>query len=241
MERNTEVIVGGIVLAFGIVILLFVFVSAFTLVGGSGDFIRQQVPELSKKAPTCSFHWNSNGLNVNFNDNSQEGSSPITDYQWQFDDGQSASQKNPTHTYSQPKDYNVQLKITDQNGMGADCSSQVSVDPNGSKQGNSQSSGSINIDMTSMILPIALVLLVMGLYLTMMLVGASITKAGWNILRPRPDVVQVRVRPKDIVVEPAVIRSVAPPPPPPPPLPPQAQPAPPPPPPPAPVQPLQKK
>jgi hypothetical protein len=83
-----------------------------------------------------------------------------------------------------------------------------------------------------------LVLLVMGLYLTMMMVGASITKAGWNILRPRPDVVQVRVRPKDIVVEPAAIRPVAPPPPPPPPLPPQA---PPPPPPPAPVQLPQKK
>lgn len=225
MERNTEVIVGGIVLAFGIVILMFVFVSAFTLVGGSGDFIRQQVPELSKKAPTCSFHWSANGLNVNFNDNSQEGSSPITDYQWQFDDGQSDSQKNPTHTYSQPRNYNVQLKVTDQTGIGAQCSSQVSVDSNGSKQGNSESSGSINIDMTSMILPIAIVLLVIGLYLTMMLVGASITKAGWNILRPRPDVVQVRVRPKDIVVEPAMIRPVAPLPPPPPQ--PQAQPAPP--------------
>ena len=51
-------------------------------------------------------------------------------------------------------------------------------------------------------MPIAVVLFASLLYIILVLVGAMIMKAGWNMIRPRPEYIQIRVKPKDIVVEP---------------------------------------
>ena len=36
----------------------------------------------------------------------------------------------------------------------------------------------------------------------MWLVGASIMKAGWNLIRPRPETIRIRLKPKHLEAEP---------------------------------------
>ena len=49
---------------------------------------------------------------INFIDNSAISSGSIVNWQWDFGDGNSSSQQNPSHTYNSPGNYNVQLITT---------------------------------------------------------------------------------------------------------------------------------
>ncbi len=63
-------------------------------------------------------------LTVKFSSSSTGGGgSAITSNSWTFGDGGSASSSNPTYTYSLPGLFDVQLKVTDQNG----CDSSVKI------------------------------------------------------------------------------------------------------------------
>ncbi len=56
-------------------------------------------------------------LNVSFTDNSTPGDGIINQWLWDFNDGSPASnQQNPTHTYLTVGQYDVSLKVTDNNG-----------------------------------------------------------------------------------------------------------------------------
>lgn len=55
-------------------------------------------------------------LLVNFTDASTANLSPITTWAWDFGDGNTSNQQNPTHTYQTPGIYTVTLTITDANG-----------------------------------------------------------------------------------------------------------------------------
>jgi len=51
-----------------------------------------------------------------FNDLSIQGSAVITNWSWDFGDGNTSSAKNPCHSYAAPGVYTVVLVVTDQNG-----------------------------------------------------------------------------------------------------------------------------
>ncbi|TVR81554.1 MAG: PKD domain-containing protein [Chitinophagaceae bacterium] len=55
-------------------------------------------------------------LTVNFSDLTTVGSAPITTYNWNFGDGSSSNQQNPTHTYTSSGSYHVTLVTVDANG-----------------------------------------------------------------------------------------------------------------------------
>jgi len=55
-------------------------------------------------------------LTVNFTDASTAGGSTITNWLWNFGDGNTSTQQNPTHIYQDPGVYNVSLQITTANG-----------------------------------------------------------------------------------------------------------------------------
>lgn len=55
-------------------------------------------------------------LPVSFTDQSQGGSSPITTWNWDFGDGGTSSQQNPSHTYALQGSFNVTLILNDANG-----------------------------------------------------------------------------------------------------------------------------
>jgi gliding motility-associated-like protein len=55
-------------------------------------------------------------LPVNFTDQSTAGNGSITQWQWDFGDGNSSNQQNPTHIYTGAGNYNVTLRLTNSFG-----------------------------------------------------------------------------------------------------------------------------
>lgn len=55
-------------------------------------------------------------LPVNFTDMSTPGSGTITSWLWDFGDGNTSTQKNPTHTYTASGNYTILLVVTNSNG-----------------------------------------------------------------------------------------------------------------------------
>jgi PKD repeat protein len=202
MERKYEIFLGTGVLIAGIVILLFVFSMMLPIAKNPGKFLDEQSPTTEQaQPPECAFDWSSNDMSVSFTDASNPGSASITSYSWEFGDGSTGSQKNPTHTYGNPQEYNVRLTVQDGDGMSA--SATATVYPEGQNSGSSQSDSSLDgkgfsLDFT----PFAMSIVFMGAYLILYLVGASILKAGWNLISPRAEKITLRVKPKHIEVEP---------------------------------------
>ncbi|MEX1192125.1 MAG: PKD domain-containing protein [Brumimicrobium sp.] len=55
-------------------------------------------------------------ITANFTDNSTINGSSIASWAWDFGDGNTSSQQNPTHNYTEPGTYTVSLTVTDNNG-----------------------------------------------------------------------------------------------------------------------------
>lgn len=70
------------------------------------------VPTTGGQAPVANFSYSSNGNTVAFANNSQHGQS----YQWNFGDGNTSAEPNPTHQYAGPGTYQVTLAVTNQCG-----------------------------------------------------------------------------------------------------------------------------
>jgi PKD repeat protein len=203
MERKYEIFLGTGVLAVGIVILLFVFSMMLPIAKDPGNFLRGQMPEEEQEQPPqCSFNWNSNDLNVDFTDSSTEGSASITSYSWDFGDGDTDSQRNPTHTYGNPQGYNVRLTVRDANGVSATATAMVNPNMPGQNSGGSQSEGTGDMGFSLDFTPFAIAMVFSIAYIILFLIGASILKAGWNLITPKAETISVRVKPKHLQVEP---------------------------------------
>jgi hypothetical protein len=76
-----------------------------------------------------SFSWNTNNLVVEFTNNSTQG-----DYLWDFGDGNTSSDVNPTHTYAEAGTYTVCLRLTTDCGIKEMCNTlsvnNASIDEN---------------------------------------------------------------------------------------------------------------
>src|SRR5690625_3734946 len=57
------------------------------------------------------------GLEISFLDHSVEGDQAITQWNWNFGDGSTSSEQNPSHTYLQPGNYTVTLSVSDVNNL----------------------------------------------------------------------------------------------------------------------------
>ena len=76
-----------------------------------------------------SFSWSTDNLVVEFNNNSTQG-----DYLWDFGDGNTSSDINPTHTYAEPGTYTVCLRLLTDCGVKELCNTlsvnNASIDEN---------------------------------------------------------------------------------------------------------------
>ncbi len=63
-------------------------------------------------APTADFGWTNNGLTVQFSDSS----STVSGYAWEFGDGSTSTDQNPTNTYAKDSIYEACLMVFDSNG-----------------------------------------------------------------------------------------------------------------------------
>ncbi|WMS87132.1 pre-peptidase C-terminal domain-containing protein [Pleionea litopenaei] len=77
--------------------------------------------------PNANFNAEVNGYNVQFTDLSNDADGQIVSRQWQFGDGESSTQKDPSHQYSNAGDYSVVLKVIDNDGNQAQATKIVSI------------------------------------------------------------------------------------------------------------------
>ncbi len=91
----------------------------------------EDVPDYYVNTPIAGFSWTGNEgpapVTVQFVNTSQNADQ----FEWNFDDGQTSSQRDPVHTFnnntSEPKNFNVVLKATDSNSGLFQRKSQVIV------------------------------------------------------------------------------------------------------------------
>lgn len=197
-------IIGAVLLALGIVIIIFVFYQAFSLVNGVGDYFNEQFPEEEgeEEGPTAQFSWSTNDLSVDFWDESEEGDADISSWEWSFGDGESSNEPNPQHTYNSGDDYRVRLKVEDQNGKSSTAYGNVYVEFGNQEGGSAEPEfGDFSFGFGNFMIPFAAALLVGLLFIVMFLVGGALVKAGWNLLKPGPSTIKMKIKPKRLEVE----------------------------------------
>jgi len=65
---------------------------------------------------------------LNFTDESEAGSYPISDRSWDFDDGDTASGTAPTHSFDEVGEFFVELTVTDEVGMSSSTVERITVE-----------------------------------------------------------------------------------------------------------------
>jgi hypothetical protein len=202
MKRDLlELLMGIGVLALGLVVLLFTFSQALALAQDPGDFLRSQVPE-TPRGPTSTFDWTANDLTLTVLDASNAGDSPIVSWAWDFGDGTRVNVQNPgPHPYASSSAYNVTLVVRDQNGLESTSFAAVQAIAGETRSGRSVGNpfeGGLGLDLSGIVTPLAIAFLVFGLYIVMAVVGGMITRAGWNLVKPKPETIKLRLKPRDL-------------------------------------------
>jgi len=198
MDRERSSLYLGLALLIaGIVVLLFVLVSVLGLAANPGPFLQRQTGGGGDRAPLAVFAWFANNTTVDFRDVSTAGSSPIQSWSWNFGDGGTGGGRNATHTYGSQGDYFVRLTVGDANGLEAVAATNVNLG-GGSNGGMSETMPDIGFDFGDVLLPVAVAILTMGMWIVGFLVGGSLVKAGWNLIRPRPETIRIRLKPRNL-------------------------------------------
>ena len=73
-------------------------------------------PPPQNQPPTASFIYSATGLSLDFTDTSTDPDGTVVSWLWNFADGTSSVEQNPTHTYVTPDTYWVKLLVTDNDG-----------------------------------------------------------------------------------------------------------------------------
>ena len=207
-----ELLTGFALLALGIGLNLFSFSIAAAIVANPAGFVESWIPsQETPLGPHASFMFTVEGLVVTFQDGSQAGDSPISGYSWDFGDGERSNAQNPQHTYGINFRGVVRLTAVDTAGRESNAIANVDAAPGIQLQGNSMTDpadiangigGNPTAGLVGAFVGLASVVAVFAMLLIMWLVGASITKAGWNLVKPKTETIRVRIKPKHLEAEP---------------------------------------
>ncbi len=74
---------------------------------------------------------------------SAESQNNIVSWYWEFGDGATSNQQNPTHVYTTPGTYTVKLTVTDSNGATASVTKSITVSNNSSYQQSQETSQNV--------------------------------------------------------------------------------------------------
>ncbi len=208
MKQDTvDLLIGIGVLALGLGILLFTFSLAYGVAQNPGAFFRDQMAQTNQQVqpPTSDFRYSGFDLNVTFTDQSKAGSAAITSWEWNFGDNGTSTATNPTHRYFGYGSWQVSLTVVDGNGQQSRTFAQLILQPQSPTSGTAVGSllgGSggfnVNLDLGVFLIPVGVGLLTTGMFLVMALIGGLITKAGWNLIKPKPETIRVRLKPRDL-------------------------------------------
>jgi hypothetical protein len=202
VDRPHERILGTVLVVVGVAILLFAFYHAYGLLGHLPS-------DQAAAGPEAGFAYSVTGFTVTLTDQAHAGSAPVTSTYWQFSDGNSSGVQNTSHTYTKAGNYNVTLIVEDKNGAAAESFANLDVGTGASSNGQGSPSlspgGSIGSILGNTfggpLGGIATIAETFILLTVMWLVGGSILKAGWNLITPKAETIQVRVKPKSLAIE----------------------------------------
>lgn len=203
-REHVELLVGIGVLVLGLGLLGFTFTQALAVARAPGEFLDDQFPqEPTLQGPTASFTWDTNDLEATVVDTSRPGDGAIASWDWNFGDGTRVSGPNPSpHTYANASVYQVTLIVRDVNGKESRALSQVQTVPaqvrSGDSMGDPTAGLDLSLDFGSMLRPVAFSLLTFGMFSVMAIVGSAVTRAGWNLIKPKPETVRVRMKPRQL-------------------------------------------
>jgi hypothetical protein len=92
--------------------------------------------------------------------------------------------------------------VRDANGKESRALAQVQVVPTQIRSGESvgdPTAGLVGgLDLSGILQPVAVTFLTFGMYVVLTMVGGAITRAGWNMIKPKPETIRVRLKPKDL-------------------------------------------
>jgi PKD repeat protein len=211
-SERAGVYTGLAVLAVGVALLLISFGLAYGLARDPAGYIAHEDSKFSPSASslTASFTWGSNDYTVTVTDTSVDNGSTIQSWVWGFGDGTMFSGASPpSHTYTTTCTScveNVTLTVTDSAGHQSTAIAAVVVQKTGTSGGVAEPSFSLSsllsgFTLGSIIGPFASTILLLVALGVMIAVGAALTKAGWNLIRPPPESVKIRVRPRSLLKE----------------------------------------
>ena len=220
---HAELLIGVGLLALGLGLLLFTFSQALTIASAPADFFRSQFPpqEQAPTGPAATFRWDTSGFNVTVQDTSRQGDAAITSWDWNFGDGTRVSGQNPgPHAYANPSVYQVSLIVRDGNGKESRALAQVEAAPMQTRSGESVGDPTAGLagfdlskifDLSGILQPAAIIFLTFAMYVILTRVGGEVTRAGWNIIKPKPETIRIRIKPKHLEAEPVYLPTDVPP------------------------------
>jgi len=65
-------------------------------------------------------------------------------------------------------------------------------------QGTAEAMPNFEFNISDAVMPVAVAVLTFGMWVVGFLVGGSLVKAGWNLIRPRPETIRVRLKPQQL-------------------------------------------
>jgi PKD domain len=206
MKRDIlDLLIGLFVLGLGLAVLLFTLSNALALVAAPGTFLQNQLPKTTQAAgPSAAFNWTSNSMDLAIQDTARQGDSAIRSWAWDFGDGNRTSGQNPgPHTYANPGAYQITLTVQDANGLQSIAIAQAQIVPSQPRSGVGVATPSVSLppgslNFNNLLLPVGIGVLTIGLFVVMAMVGGAITRAGWNLLKPRADMIRIRLKPKHL-------------------------------------------
>ena len=196
----------------GVVVLGVVFVAALAVARDPGGFYDEWVPAEGVDGPEASFDWMSSGLAAEFVDTSSMGEAGIVRWAWSFPDGAESAEPNPSHRFSGDGEYTVTLDVVDANGLASQAEGTVAVEVGATNSGE----GAIGLNdladnLTDTVERSAkgagVVVLVIGMFVILTMIGGRLLRQGVRTLRPIPERITVKLRPKElemVVAEPEV-------------------------------------
>src|SRR5256885_1771232 len=103
-------------------------------------------------------------------------------------------------TYANASVYQVSLIIRDGNGKESRAIAQVQAVPMQPRSGDSLADPTaglqLSFDLGGILQPVAITFLTFGMYVVLTMVGGAVTRAGWNMIKPKPETIRVRMKPK---------------------------------------------
>jgi hypothetical protein len=195
-EENYSIILGTVLLVVGMIILIFVFTNALDIIENPSEKLEQWVPE-EIEGPQAIFMWGSNDKSIEFIDSSTEGSSDIIKWRWDFGDGKTNNEKNPSYEYSDYNIFTVTLEVEDENGKTDATTTKIPVSKDESNEGTTQTSLSFDLGLESTFNKMIISLLYVGAFIILVMIGGKILIAGCQLIRPSVKIFRIKGKEKE--------------------------------------------